>query len=543
MNKQIEYSNDARRQLLDGIDLLANAVTSTLGPNGRNVVYRDETGEVRSTKDGVTVAKVISLKNPVQSIAIDMLKQAAINTANSAGDGTTTSTLLAQAITTKGLTLLDEGANAVAIKREVDEAVKEIVAYIKENIVEEITSEDQLKQIASISANNDEMVGNLITSALDAVGRDGIVTIEESRTGETYLETVEGIQFDRGYKSPYFVNDNSTMAAVLDNPYILIYDGKLSQAKDLLPVLESVSSENKSLLIICEDIDNEALATLIVNKMRGTLKVAAVKAPDFGDRRKLIMEDIAVLTGGAVISPEKGMKLSRLNREWFGSARKANIQKENSIIIDGKGDSEAIDKRIDELKTQIDNSKTPFETEKLQERLGKFTGGVSIIHVGGSSELEMKETKDRVEDSLHATRAAIEQGIVPGGGSALLHASAALEGDSLGSILVKEVCTTPFVKILSNAGFEVDEIDNIMEEVLAAGPWNSYHVHNRKIVNMKEAGILDPFKVTRNALENAASVAGTLMLTEAVVADDISDTDNSNLGGGMPGMDPNMLLG
>mgnify|MGYP001626671395 FL=1 len=543
MNKQIEYSNDARRQLLDGIDLLANAVTSTLGPNGRNVVYRDETGEVRSTKDGVTVAKVISLKNPVQSIAIDMLKQAAINTANSAGDGTTTSTLLAQAITTKGLTLLDEGANAVAIKREVDEAVKEIVAYIKENIVEEITSEDQLKQIASISANNDEMVGNLITSALDAVGRDGIVTIEESRTGETYLETVEGIQFDRGYKSPYFVNDNSTMAAVLDNPYILIYDGKLSQAKDLLPVLESVSSENKSLLIICEDIDNEALATLIVNKMRGTLKVAAVKAPDFGDRRKLIMEDIAVLTGGAVISPEKGMKLSRLNREWFGSARKANIQKENSIIIDGKGDSEAIDKRIDELKTQIDNSKTPFETEKLQERLGKFTGGVSIIHVGGSSELEMKETKDRVEDSLHATRAAIEQGIVPGGGSALLHASAALEGDSLGSILVKEVCTTPFVKILSNAGFEVDEIDNIMEEVLAAGPWNSYHVHNRKIVNMKEAGILDPFKVTRNALENAASVAGTLMLTEAVVAEDVSEADNNNPSNGMPSMDPNMLLG
>ena len=543
MNKQIEYSNDARRQLLDGIDLLADAVTSTLGPNGRNVVYRDETGEVRSTKDGVTVAKVISLKDPVQSIAIDMLKQAAINTANSAGDGTTTSTLLAQAITTKGLNLLDEGANAVAIKREVDEAVKEVVKYIKENIVEEITSEDQLKQIASISANNDEMVGNLITSALDAVGRDGIVTIEESRTGETYLETVEGIQFDRGYKSPYFVNDNSTMAAVLDSPYILRYDGKLSQAKDLLPVLESVSSENKSLLIICEDIDNEALATLIVNKMRGTLKVAAVKAPDFGDRRKLIMEDIAILTGGQVISPEKGMKLSRLNRDWFGSARKANIQKENSIIIDGKGEEEAIDRRIEELKNQIDNSKTPFETEKLQERLGKFTGGVSIIHVGGSSELEMKETKDRVEDSLHATRAAIEQGIVPGGGSALLHATTALKEDTPGSILIKDVCTAPFIKILANAGFESDEIDTIMEEVLEAGPWNSYHVHDRKIVNMKEAGILDPFKVTRNALENAASVAGTLMFTEAVVADDVSDTDDNNSGGGMPGMNPNMLLG
>jgi len=542
MNKQIEYSNDARRQLLDGIDLLANAVTSTLGPNGRNVVYRDETGEVRSTKDGVTVAKVISLKDPVQSIAIDMLKQAAINTANSAGDGTTTSTLLAQSITTKGLNLLDEGANAVAIKREVDEAVKEVVNYIKENIVEEITSEEQLKQIASISANNDEMVGNLITSALDAVGRDGIVTIEESKTGETYLETVEGIQFDRGYKSPYFVNDNSTMAAVLDSPYILIYDGKLSQAKDLLPVLESVSSENKSLLIICEDIDNEALATLIVNKMRGTLKVAAVKAPDFGDRRKLIMEDIAILTGGEVISPQKGMKLSRLNRDWFGSARKANIQKENSIIIDGKGDTEAIDKRIDELKTQIDNAKTPFETEKLQERLGKFTGGVSIIHVGGSSELEMKETKDRVEDSLHATRAAIEQGIVPGGGSALLHASVALKGDTLGSQLVKDVCSAPFAKILSNAGFETSEIDTIMEEVLEAGAWNSYHVYDRKIVNMKDAGILDPFKVTRNALENAASVSGTILLTECVVADDKAEDSNQAMG--MPnGMDPQMLMG
>ena len=542
MNKQIEYSNDARRQLLDGIDLLANAVTSTLGPNGRNVVYRDETGEVRSTKDGVTVAKVISLKDPVQSIAIDMLKQAAINTANSAGDGTTTATLLAQSITTKGLNLLDEGANAVAIKREVDEAVKDVVAYIKENIVEEITSEEQLKQIASISANNDEMVGNLITSALDAVGRDGIVTIEESKTGETYLETVEGIQFDRGYKSPYFVNDNSTMAAVLDSPYILIYDGKLSQAKDLLPVLESVSSENKSLLIICEDIDNEALATLIVNKMRGTLKVAAVKAPDFGDRRKLIMEDIAILTGGEVISPQKGMKLSRLNRDWFGSARKANIQKENSIIIDGKGDTEAIDKRIDELKTQIDNAKTPFETEKLQERLGKFTGGVSIIHVGGSSELEMKETKDRVEDSLHATRAAIEQGIVPGGGSALLHASTALKGDTLGSNLVKDVCSAPFTKILSNAGFESSEIDTIMEEVLEAGPWNSYHVHDRKIVNMKDAGILDPFKVTRNALENAASVSGTILLTECVVADEPEEGGSPAIG--MPnGMDPQMLMG
>jgi chaperonin GroEL len=313
------------------------------------------------------------------------------------------------------------------------------------------------------------------------------------------------------------------MSAVLDSPYVLIYDGKLSQAKELLPVLESVSSENKSLLIVCEDIDNEALATLIVNKMRGTLKVVAVKAPDFGDRRKLIMEDIAILTGGQVISPEKGMKLTRLDRTWFGQARKANIMKENTIIIDGKGEPEAIDQRISELRSQIDNAKTPFETEKLQERLGKFTGGVSIIHVGGNSEIEMKETKDRVEDSLHATRAAIEQGIVPGGGSTLLHASMNITGTSTGARIVQEACQAPFIKILSNAGYEKEEIEIVIGEVLEAGLWSSYHVHDKKIVNMKEAGIIDPFKVTRTALENAASVAGTIMLTEAVVADELTD--------------------
>ena len=381
MSKQIEYSNQARKRLSEGIDKIANAVTATLGPNGRNVVYRNETGEVRSTKDGVTVAKIISLKDPVHSIAVDMLKQAAIKTANIAGDGTTTSTLLAQFITNQGLKALDNGGNAVQIKRDIDKAVKEVIAYIKENIAEDITSEGQLDQIATVSANNDPEVGSLITSALAAVGRDGIVTIEESRTGDTYLETVEGIQFDRGFKSPHFVTDNATMASVLDSPLVLIYDGKLSQAKDLLPILESVSSDNKSLLIICEDIDNEALATLIVNKMRGTIKVCAVKAPDFGDRRKLIMEDIAVLTGGQVISPEKGMKLSRVDKAWLGEARKANIQKESTTIIDGKGEVEAITSRIEDLKAQIDNAKSPFEMEKLQERLAKFTGGVSIIHV------------------------------------------------------------------------------------------------------------------------------------------------------------------
>jgi chaperonin GroEL len=538
MTKHIEYSNQARKELMTGIDKLANAVTATLGPNGRNVVYRNEMGEVRSTKDGVTVAKVISLKNPVHSIAIDMLKQAAIKTANIAGDGTTTSTLLAQFITTEGLKALDKGGNAVEIKRDIDKAVKEVIAYLKENIVEDISSEEQLDQIASVSANNDPEVGKLITAALAAVGRDGIVSIEESRTGETYLETVEGIQFDRGYKSPHFVTDNATMSSILETPLILIYDGKISQAKDLLPVLEAVASENKSLLIIAEDVDHEALATLIVNKMRGTIKVCAVKAPDFGDRRKLIMEDIAVLTGGQVISPEKGMKLTKMDWNWFGEARKANIYKEATTIIDGKGEMAAIESRIEDLKTQIDNSKTPFETEKLQERLAKFTGGVSIIHVGGNSELEMKETKDRVEDALHATRAAIAEGIVPGGGIGLLQASKEVESQSkIGYQIVSAACQMPFYKILTNAGYSTAEVSDIIGK-LNTNPdlWAGWNIKEENIDNMKDAGIIDPFRVTRTALENAASVAGTILLTECVVADEQEDTKQQSA-------DPSLLFG
>lgn len=538
MSKQVEYSNQARKELMAGINKLADAVTSTLGPNGRNVVYRNETGEVRSTKDGVTVAKIISLKDPIHSIAVDMLKQAAIKTANLAGDGTTTSTLLAQSITDNGLAALDSGANAVQTKRQIDKAVKQIIAYLKENIAQDITSEEQLDQIASVSANNDPEVGRLITAALAAVGRDGIVSIEESRTGETYLETVEGIQFDRGYKSPHFVTDNATMSSVLESPLVLIYDGKISQAKELLPVLEAVASENKSLLIVAEDVDHEALATLIVNKMRGTIKVCAVKAPDFGDRRKLIMEDIAVLTGGQVVSPEKGMKLTRLDWNWFGNARKANIQKESTTIIDGKGDADAIESRIEDLKSQIDNSKSPFETEKLQERLAKFTGGVSIIHVGGNSELEMKETKDRVEDALHATRAAIAEGIVPGGGIALLYAGESLDlTEGLGTRIVYEACQAPFSKILSNAGYTSNEIVDIINKLVKQPDlWTGYNLKSEAFDNMKEAGIIDPFKVTRTALENAASVAGTILLTECVVADEIEDNKQ-------PSADPGLLFG
>ena len=521
MTKKIEYSTDARSKLSTGINKLADAVTSTLGPNGRNVVYRDESGEVRSTKDGVTVAKNVVLTDPVQSIGVDMVKQAAIKTAGSAGDGTTTSTLLTQVIINKAQEYLDKGANAVQMKRDIDQAVKEIVKALKENIGEEVSSEEQLLQVATISANNDPEIGGLITSALDAVGRDGIVTIEESRTGDTYLETVEGIQFDRGYKSPYFVNDNSTMAAVLDNPYILIYDGRITQAKELLPVLEAVSSENKSLLIIAEDIDSEALATLIVNKMRGTLKVAAVKAPDFGDRRKLILEDIAIMTGGTVVSSEKGMKLTRLDWNWFGKARKANVQKESTTIIDGAGEEGKVNDRIEELKTQIDNSRTPFEMEKLQERLGKLTGGVSIIHVGGNSEIEMKEKKDRVEDALYATRAAIDEGIVPGGGAALIHARANFEiGSSYGREIIYSACGAPLEKILTNAGYEIQEIQEIRNSLRKADSWTGYDLKAENTTNMKEAGIIDPLKVTRTALENAASVAGTVLLTECIIADD-----------------------
>jgi chaperonin GroEL len=539
MSKQIEYGKNARKQLVKGINKLADAVTATLGPNGRNVVYRNESGEVRSTKDGVTVAKMVALTDPVLSIAVDMLKQAAIKTANEAGDGTTTSTLLTQHITNAGLQAVEEGANAVEVKRQVDAAVKTVLHYLKTQVTETISSEEQLKQIATISANNDEMVGSLIVSALDAVGRDGIVTLEESRTGETYLEIVEGIQLDRGYKSPYFVTDNSTMSANLDNPYVLVYDGKISQAKDILPLLEAVSTENKSLLIVADDVDHEALATLLVNKGRGIIKVCAVKAPDFGDRKKLIMEDIAILTGGHVVSPDKGMKLIKLDRSWLGQARRATIFKDSTTIIDGQGLESSIEERILDLKYQIDNATSAFEREKLQERLSKFSGGVAILHVGGNSELEMKETKDRVEDALHATRAAIAEGIVPGGGAALIKAAKQIdlvEGGK-GAQIVYEACEAPFRKILANAGYSDDnQIDLINQLVAEDDVWIGYNLQTKSFVSMKQFGIIDPVKVTRTALENAASVAGTILLTECVIAQEQVSNKEEDLNN-------NLLLG
>ena len=473
-----------------------------------------------------------------------MIKQASIKTANNAGDGTTTSTLLAQSIINEGLNYLDKGANAVEIKRGIDLAVKEVITCLRKEISKDITSENQLEQIATISSNNDPEIGKLIATAIEKVGREGVVHIEESKSGDTYLETVEGMQFDRGYKSHYFVTNNADMTCTLEDPYILIADRKFTQVKDLLPILEGVSSSGKSLLIIAEDIDNEALSTLVVNKMRGTLKVAAVKAPDFGDRRKLILEDIAVLTGGQVFSSEKGMKLDKFSWDWFGNARLVTISKDQTTLVDGKGKTEKIEERIDELQSQIEKSTVAFEKEKLQERLAKFVGGIAIIHVGGNSELEMKETKDRVDDALHATKAAIEEGIVPGGGSALLYAREAItknrtELDSdvyIGKNIVYKACAAPFMKILTNAGYTEGECYGLINQMGLENNFTGYNLKTETFVNMAEAGIIDPSKVTRNALENAASVAGTVLLTEAAIVEINLDKNQSDPMAGMANM-------
>ena len=537
MSKQVTLGSDARTNLVKGIDILADAVVSTLGPNGRNVVISNPQGVPQSTKDGVTVAKSITLSDPNQELGVQLVKQAAIKTAEKAGDGTTTSTLLAREMVKAGLNALNNNENAVQIKRDIDSTVKKVVNNLKNNISEDISDEEQLEQIATISANNDPETGKLIATAIEKVGMEGVVHIEESKTGETYLETVEGLQFDRGYKSPYFVTNNNTMTSTLDNPLVLIADQKLTQVKELLPILESVSTQARSLLIIAEDIDNEALATLIVNKMRGTMKVCAVKAPDFGDRRKLVLEDIAVTTGGVVFSKEKGMKLDKFSWEWFGEARTVNVGKEQTTIVDGKGTVESIETRIEELQQQIDKATTPFEIEKLQERLAKFTGGVAIIHVGGNTETEMKEKKDRVDDALHATKAAIEEGIIPGGGTALLYASSGLEIKTTGARIVVEACTKPFNQILINAGFDEVKGQILADNLINSGndTWAGFNIKTEKTVDMKEAGIIDPTKVARTALQNAASVAGTVLLTECTVVNEPSDEPK------VPQMDPSMM--
>nr|AQM32689.1 chaperonin GroEL [uncultured virus] len=539
MSKIIEFGPEARQQLVKGIDKLADAVVSTLGPNGRNVVIANNNGYPQSTKDGVTVAKSISLSDNVEEVGASMVKQAAIKTADQAGDGTTTSTLLAREMVKAGLSHLNNGANAVEIKRGMDNAVKQVVKLLQKNS-EDISSEEQLEQIAAISANNDVEVGKLIATAMNKVGREGVVFIEESKSGDTYLETVEGMQFDRGYKSHYFVTDNNTMTCTLDDALILIADKKFTQVKELLPILEGVSNQNKSLLIIAEDIDNEALATLIVNKVRGTIKVAAVKAPDFGDRRKLLLEDMAIMTGGQVFNEQKGMKLDKFSWEWFGQSRIVTVTKDQTTIVDGRGKSESIQTRIEELQQQIEKAETAYQKEKLQERLAKFSGGVAIIHVGGLTETEMKEKKDRVDDALHATKAAIEEGIVPGGGVALLGAREGVEEmNNIGSQIVYQACGKPFEQILTNAGHTSVEAQMLgLTLKNAYEVWNGYNLKTEEIVNMKEAGIIDPAKVTRTALESAASVAGTVLLTECVV---VEDPDNEKETDPMAGMMGGMM--
>ena len=523
MSKQIVFNQDAKTKLLKGVIKLSDAVTCTLGPNGRNVIIDNEGDNPVSTKDGVTVARSIELENPIENIGAQLLKQAAIKTADLAGDGTTTTTLLASTMIAEGFNAIKAGSNAVEVKRGIEQATKEVIDQIKK-ASKDITSDEQIKQVAVISANGDEEIGSLISEAMQAVGVDGVVTVEESRIGETSLEIVEGIQIDKGYKSLYFVTNNDTMTATLNNPKILLYNGRLTQVKELLPLLNSLSQSNDELLVIAEDIDGEALSTLLVNKMRGILKAAVVKAPDFGDRRLHILEDIATVTGGQVISPEKGMKLEKFNSDWLGSARLVTVAKETTTIVDGKGNIEDIEQRIDDLKQQIDNAKSMFEREKLQERLGKLSGGVAVINIGAPTEVEMREKKDRVDDALHATKAALQEGILPGGGVALIHARQVLAGKKydnvdldLGRDIVYKACTAPFLKILSNAGYENLESFSIVNRLATVESDYGYNLKTKIISDLVEEGIIDPTKVTRLALENAVSVAGTILITESIV--------------------------
>jgi chaperonin GroEL len=520
MSKIISFDREAKQKLQAGVDKVYKAVATTMGPFGRNVLIEKEHGEVASTKDGVTVAKTITLEDPIENMAATVIKQAAQKTVDAAGDGTTSSTVLANAIATQALNATSHAStNATQIKRGIEAAVKEVVAELKKMSID-ITSEEQIKQIATLSANGDTEIGELVATAIDKVGRDGVVTVEESRSGETSLEVVEGLQFDRGYKSHYFVTDNNTMSAVLNDPLILIYDKKITTIKDLLPLLEKVSAEQKSLLIIAEDIEGEALATLVMNKGRGALKVAAVKAPGFGDLRDQMLEDMDILTGATVISSSRCMTLAKLNMDWLGNARVATVGKETTTLVDGKGNPEMIEERILALKAQLDKESTPYNVERLQERLGKLVGGVAIINVGGGTEIEMKEKKDRLDDALQATKAALDEGILPGAGVALLHARKVLDvlgkdDKSKGAEIVFKACAAPFKQILVNAGEDPNEWWN---KIYAQdGTTIVPNLSENSTIDAFESGIIDPTKVVRSSLENAAAAAVTLLMTECVI--------------------------
>ncbi|MEJ6794929.1 MAG: chaperonin GroEL [Flavobacteriales bacterium] len=541
MAKEIKFDIEARDALKRGVDALANAVKVTLGPQGRNVVIDKKFGGPTITKDGVTVAKEIELKDTIENMGAQMVKEVASKTADIAGDGTTTATVLAQAIITNGLKNVAAGANPMDLKRGIDKAVKVVVQELQSQSQEVGDSIEKIQQVGAISANNDNTIGSLIAQAMDKVKKEGVITVEEAKGTDTYVEVVEGMQFDRGYLSPYFVTNADKMLVDLETPLILLFDKKISNMKDLLPILEPAAQSGKPLLIIAEDVDGEALATLVVNKMRGALKIAAVKAPGFGDRRKAMLEDIATLTGATLISEERGFKLENATLEMLGTAEKITIDKDNTTIVNGAGNKDNIAARVHQIKAQIETTTSDYDREKLQERLAKLAGGVAVLYVGAASEIEMKEKKDRVDDALHATRAAVEEGIIPGGGVALVRASivvSKLEGENedenTGIQIITRAIEEPLRQIVANAG---NEGSVVVAKVKEGKNDFGYNAKKEIYENMFEAGIIDPTKVTRVALENAASVAGMFLTTECVLADIPEDNPAMPpMGGGMPGM-------
>jgi len=537
MSKEIAYDIKARATLKKGVDKLANAVRVTLGPKGRNVVIEKKFGSPTITKDGVTVAKEIDLEDQLENVGAQMLKEVASKTSDIAGDGTTTATVLAQSIIAEGLKNVTAGANPMEIKKGIDLAKDSVIEFISK-ISKDIPDSNQIAQVATISANDDQEIGSKIAEAMDKVGKDGVITVEESKTAETYLEFVEGMQFDRGYLSPYFVTNSDSMEADLEDPYVLVHDKKISNMKDLLPLLEKVVQAGKPILIIAEDIEGEALATLVVNKLRGTFKVLAVKAPGFGDRRKAMLEDIAILTGATVISEEQGYKLENATLEYLGSCKKVVSDKDNTTLVNGSGGKNAIKARVNEIRVQIEKTTSDYDKEKLQERLAKLSGGVAVLNVGAATEVEMREKKARVDDALHATRAAVEEGIVAGGGVALLRASLQLDGikatasEKVGVDIMKRALEGPIRQICENAGLEASII---VQKVLEGKDDFGFDARDEKYVNMFKAGIIDPAKVARVAVENAASIAGLLLTTEVAITEK-PEPDTPMPAGGAPDM-------
>lgn len=542
MAKEIKFDIEARDGLKRGVDALANAVKVTLGPKGRNVIISKSFGGPTVTKDGVSVAKEIELTDTLENMGAQMVKEVASKTNDLAGDGTTTATVLAQAIVKEGLKNVAAGANPMDLKRGIDKAVEAIVADLAKQSKEVGSATEKIKQVASISANNDETIGELIATAFGKVGKEGVITVEEAKGTDTYVDVVEGMQFDRGYLSPYFVTNSEKMEAELDRPYILLYDKKVSSMKELLPVLEPVAQSGRPLLIIAEDVDGEALATLVVNKLRGALKIAAVKAPGFGDRRKALLEDIAILTGGTVIAEERGFTLENATLDMLGTSEKVTIDKDNTTLVNGAGEAENIKGRVNQIKAQMESTTSDYDREKLQERLAKLAGGVAVLYVGAASEVEMKEKKDRVDDALHATRAAVEEGIVAGGGVALLRAKKVLADiiaenadEATGIQIVSRAVESPLRTIVENAGLE----GSVVVAKVAEGSGDfGYNAKTDEYVDMLSAGIIDPKKVTRVALENAASVAGMILTTECALIDIKEENGGGGMpmGGGMPGM-------